>query len=69
MVGNIILGMLVMAVCLALQLVLVALAMRYYTRHDYLVQRSTFASSLRVIFGVMALLVIGNTAQIGIWAL
>ena len=69
MVGNIILGMLVMAVCLALQLVLVALAMRYYRRHDYLVERSSFTSSLRVIFGVMALLVIGNTAQIAIWAL
>ena len=69
MIGNLSLGMFVMAVCLALQLVLVALAMRYYRKHDYLVERSSFTSSLRVIFGVMALLVIGNVAQIAIWAL
>jgi hypothetical protein len=69
MFGNLLLGLGVMAVCLALQLILVALALRFYTRRGHLLQNPTFGTSLKIISGVMLLLVIGNTAQIAIWAL
>lgn len=57
-----------MSVCLALQLILVALALRFYTRQIHLLQHLALGTSLRIISGVMVLLVIGNTAQIAIWA-
>lgn len=69
MVMNLFLGIGVMAVCLALQLILVARAMRYFFRHDYLLDKATFGATMRIIFGVMAILVFGNIAQIAIWAL
>jgi hypothetical protein len=37
-------------------------------RHDYLVNSPSFVASLIVINGVMLLLVIGNLAQVAIWA-
>lgn len=69
MLENLLLGLGVMAACLALQLILVALAMRFYTRRGHLLQNPTFGTSLKIVSGVMVLLVIGNVAQIAIWAL
>lgn len=66
---NLLLGLSTMALCLLLQSLQLAAAIRYYSRHDYLMKSPSFGSSLLVIIAVMLLLVIGNLAQIGIWAL
>lgn len=69
MLINIVYGLTTMAVCLFLQAVLLLVALRYYARHDTLVNSPSFRSSLRVVLVVMIILVIGNLAQVGIWAL
>ncbi len=69
MLLNLLLGLSTMAACLLLQSLLFASAIRYYSRHDDLVQSPSFVASLVVISGVMLLLVVGNLIQIGIWAL
>ena len=58
-----------MALCLLSQSLLLAIAMRYYARHEDEVNSPSFWSSLSVINGVMLLLVIGNLTQVAIWAL
>ena len=65
---NVLIGLTVMAVCLTLQSLLVALAIRYYSRHEHLVSSASFGSTLIVIISVMTVLVIGNIAQVGLWA-
>jgi hypothetical protein len=69
MLMNLLFGLSTMALCLLLQSLLLAVAIRYYSRHEYLVNSPSFGSSLLVIIGVMLLLVIGNLAQAAIWAL
>jgi hypothetical protein len=69
MLMGLLLGLPVMVLCLLLQSTLLAAAGHYYTRHDYLVNSPSFVASLIVINGVMLLLVIGNLAQVAIWAL
>lgn len=69
MLMNLLFGVPTMALCLLLQSVLFVLALRYYARHEDLVNSPSFGSSLVVINGVMLLLVIGNLAQVAIWAL
>ena len=69
MLMNLAFGLPTMVLCLSLQLVLFIAAMRYYTRHEYLVDNPSFAASLIVITSVMLILVIGNLAQIAIWSL
>jgi len=69
MLMGLLLGLPVMVLCLLLQSVLLAAATHYYSRHDDLVNSPSFVSSLIVINGVMLLLVIGNLAQVAIWAL
>ena len=66
---DLLLGLSTMALCLLLQSLLLAVALRYYSRHEHLVNSPSFGSSLLVIVAVMLLLVIGNLAQVGIWAL
>ncbi|MEN8132483.1 MAG: ion channel [Pseudomonadota bacterium] len=68
MLVNLLIGLLAMVLCLFLQLLLFIVAIRYYHRRDYLVNNSSVWSSLAVIKGVMLLLVIGNLAQMAIWA-
>ena len=58
-----------MVSCLLLQSLLLLVAVRYYVRHDYLVNSPSFVSSVVVVNGVMLLLVIGNLGQAAIWAL
>ena len=58
-----------MVLCLLLQSLLFILVIRYYSRNEYLLNSPSFLSSLIVINGVMLLLVIGNLAQVAIWAL
>ena len=68
MTMNLLFGLPMMALCLLLQSLLCVAAIRYYTRHAYLVNSPSFAASLIVINGVMILMVIGNLVQIGLWA-
>lgn len=69
MLMNLLFGLSTMVVCLLLQSLLFILVIRYYSRNEYLVNNPSFWSSLAVIKGVMLLLVIGNLAQMAIWAL
>ncbi|AXK72401.1 two pore domain potassium channel family protein [Lysobacter sp. TY2-98] len=70
MLGNIVIGLLTMAVCLLLQSMLVVAALRYYMSH---VPKGGVHgigwAQLRRVNGVMTLLVLGNIAQVIIWAL
>jgi hypothetical protein len=66
---NLVLGLATMGSCLLLQSLIFARSIVYYGRHDHLVNSPSFAASLLVINGVMLLLVLGNLAQIAIWAL
>lgn len=69
MLMNLLFGLSTMVVCLLLQSLLFILVIRYYSRNEYLVNNPSFWSSLAVIKGVMLLLVVGNLAQMAIWAL
>lgn len=66
---NLLLGLPTMVVCLLLQTVLVLAAIRYYGRHQYLVDNPSFLASLTVISSVMLLLVAGNLGQVVLWGL
>lgn len=68
MLLNVMIGLSTMAVCLMLQSVLIVVALRYYTRHDVMGNNPTAWSTLRVLNAVMTLLVVGNLAQLFIWA-
>ncbi len=63
------LGFSTMIACLLLQSLLVIAAIRYYRRHDFWVRSPSLWSSVAIITGVMLLLVIGNMAQVALWAL
>ena len=65
---NLILGLVVMAICLLLQSGLMVLAMRHYARNQRFLESTTFGTSLVLVSSVMFLLVLGNLAQIIIWA-
>jgi len=69
MLINLLLGLTTMLLCLMLQALLLVTVLRYYFSKEYLVNNPSFWSSLLVISGVMLLLILGNLAQIGIWAL
>ena len=57
-----------MSVCLLLQSALLVLALRYYLRHDKPETNASSWSTLVVINCVMFLLVLGNLAQLSLWA-
>lgn len=69
MLMNILIGLVTMAACLMLQSWLIVVALRYYVRHNVMgIDPSAWA-----IFGtlnaVMVVLVLGNCAQLTIWAI
>lgn len=68
MLVNLLIGLPTMMVCLSLQSLLLMAAIRYYHRHEYMLNNQSFWSSLMVLNGVMLILVIGNIVQIAIWA-
>ena len=68
MLINLFYGLSTMAVCLLLQAIPVAAALRYYGRHKGRIEDPTIGATLKVIVVVMMLLVLGNIAQITIWA-
>ena len=69
MLLNIFYGVSIMTLCVFLQSLLVIVAVRYYSRHEYLGNSPSFGSSVLVVNAVMVLLVFGSLAQIAIWGL
>jgi len=63
------LGLPAMIVCLTLQASMLVAAYRYYFRKSWLLEKRSFLSSLSLLTGIMLLLLIGNLAQVAIWAL
>lgn len=64
---NLILGLGVMAICLALESVLMVLVIRHYARHHDTLESASFYSNLLMVGSVMMLLVLGNLAQLTLW--
>lgn len=62
-------GLTAIFACLFLQALILVIVSRYYIRRVGSVRHHSFWFSLAVIGGVMFLLLLGNLAQIGIWAL
>ena len=69
MIENIAMGLCVMVLCLLVQAILVAIAVRFYARHRNLILAPTIGSTVMLISGVMLVLVLGNFLQVSIWAL
>jgi len=69
MLMNLLLGLPTMVLCLCLQSLLFAVAIHYYARRESDVANASFLSTIAVITGVMIILVVGNVAQVTIWAL
>jgi hypothetical protein len=68
MLMDLLIGVGTMSVCLLLQSTLLVLALRYYVRHDTPATNASVWSTLLVINCVMILLVLGNLAQLTLWA-
>ena len=68
-VRNLLVGVPVMVACIVLQALLVIAAMRFYREH--LAARASRSFTVRVgaLSGVMLVLVLGNMAQVVLWAL
>jgi hypothetical protein len=69
MLLNLFYGLSTMAICLLLQSILVVYALRYYASRESLVNLQSSRTTLLVINSVMLTLIIGNIAQVMIWAL
>ena len=69
MLMNLLFGLSTMIACLLLQSVLIIAAIRYYRRREPWLINPSFWLNVAVITGVMLLLVIGNMAQVALWAL
>lgn len=69
MLLNFLIGLSTMAVCLLLQTVLLTVAIHYYARHRDQVLGTSSWATLMVLNSVMTILVLGNLAQLTIWAL
>lgn len=69
MLINILYGLPTIMLCLFLQTWLLVKAVYYYRRSQAAVSNEFWLPTLRVIWGVMLLLLLGNIAQIGVWAL
>lgn len=69
MLTNLSLGVATMAVCLALQIALLAQALLYYAHHHPRDHPVSFLRLMGVLTGVMLLLMVGNLAQTALWAM
>ena len=67
MLGNVVLGMGVMMVCLFVQALLVAVAVRFYGSHRAEALSDSFFSTVLLIGCVMLVLVLGNFLQVIVW--
>lgn len=62
-------GVATMALCLALQIALLTQALLYYSHHRPGRQAMSFLGLMGVLNAVMMLLMLGNLAQVALWAL
>jgi len=69
MLLNLVIGIAMMALCLALQISLLARTLIYYARHQAYLQNSGYLRTLGILSGVLGLLMFGNLGQVGLWAL
>lgn len=69
MLANLILGVATMALCLMLQIALLARALMYYSRRQSTLEGATFMGTLLVLNSVMLLLMLGNLGQVALWGL
>ena len=69
MLSNLILGTATMALCLLLQIALLARALLYYAEHQRELEKASYMGTMLILNGVMLLLVLGNLGQVAIWAL
>jgi hypothetical protein len=68
MIGNVLLGLGTMVVCLAIQAFLVVVAIQFYANHRRVTTSPTVVGTFALICAVMLVLVIGNFIQISLWA-
>lgn len=68
MIGNVLLGLGTMVVCLAIQAFLVVVAIQFYANHRRLATSPTLVGTFVLICAVMLVLVVGNFIQISLWA-
>ena len=68
MIGNVLLGLGTMVVCLAIQACLVVVAIHFYASHHKVNTSPTPITTFVLIGAVMLVLVIGNFLQISLWA-
>jgi len=69
MLLNFAIGLSTMSLCLLMQSALLAAALRYYSRHEPPGARVSLWKTLLTLDAVMTLLVLGNLAQLVIWAI
>ena len=69
MLMDLLLGVGMMSLCLLMQTFILVKALRYYVRQGNPGTKPSTWSTLLIINSVMTLLVIGNLAQIALWAL
>jgi len=69
MLMHLLLGLSTMTLCLLLQSLLLVMDVRYYQANESRVRGESLGAKLIVLNGVMLILVAGNLAQVGIWAL
>ena len=69
MLENIIIGLLTMTLCLILQSVMLVITVHYYNKYEYLLSTHHYSSTMIVLTMVMFMLILGNLAQISIWAI
>jgi hypothetical protein len=68
MLANLLVGLATMVLCLIMQSMLVAVAVRFYARRKSSVVGGSFGATMVLLCGVMLVLVIGNSLQIAVWA-
>ena len=68
MLINIVIGLSTMIICLILQSLILVLTIHYYHKYSYLINNPYYYSTMIVLTLIMVLLIIGNLAQISIWA-
>lgn len=69
MLTNVLIGLATMAGCLVLQSWLIVVAIRYYVRHPVMGDEPTSWEIFATLNAVMIVLVLGNCAQLTIWAI
>ena len=69
MLMNILIGLVTMAICLVLQSGLIVVALRYYIRHPIMGDEPTSRQIFATLNAVMVVLVLGNCAQLTVWAI